>query len=234
MIFIDGTWLWHNIININKTGLQKFDLGNLPSKLIKSIQKNNKLFEHKDTILCASIPINTDQRDLTLCNKRSEFFNILKDKYNFTIEIYEIDFKGRRLYKRDRENNDEFIPKEKCVDIALTSNLFYHVNNYDTAIVITGDKDFLPAIKKLLLLNKKIVLTSFRNSCSQKLSQYENKMYGMFWLDDILDSLLLNENLVNCESEYHEGDKSVMTSFNLQNNQKYFCEKCRIEHKRRL
>jgi uncharacterized LabA/DUF88 family protein len=185
MIFIDGTWLWHNMMSLKR----KIDLSKLPCEIISHIEKKNKIrIKLKEVILCASSPENVDSRDECLIQKRSKFFNMLQEKCGYTLEIYNIDFRGNRILKKDRNPNDFWKPKEKCVDIAVTSNLLYYaaINGYDRAVVITGDKDFDPAFIKVLNLGKKITIASFRNSCSQQLNRYEP-----IFIDDFINRILL-------------------------------------------
>lgn len=75
------------------------------------------------------------------------------------------------------------------MDIALASSLIYHasIGAYNTAIVIAGDRDFLPAFDTVEMLGKKVKLASFKNSCSQELVDY---FPDLIWIDDYLSELL--------------------------------------------
>ena len=170
MVFIDGTWLWHSMMSLNlkETG-RKLDIGNLPVTLISEVSSSyQQPMALTGTIFTSSVPVNVDEIDAPLVVKRFSFLNLLKSRYRFTMDLYEIDFKGRRLRKLDRNPNDVWQPKEKCVDISMASNLFYHQQSYDIAIAVTGDKDFLPAFRKLRQLGKNVIIATFESSCSQK------------------------------------------------------------------
>lgn len=182
-VFIDGTWLWHNIMQYNLSNPNKIDLGNLPHVLITefSIQKNIQI-EHIGTILTASVPINVSIEDKSLVDKRYHFFDLLRSKYGFTLDLHEIDFKGRRLKKSDRLVTDKWSPKEKCVDISMASNLFYYINQYDIAICITGDRDFKPAFDRIKLLDKDLIIASFKQSLSKDLLTN----YSCILIDDLI------------------------------------------------
>jgi uncharacterized LabA/DUF88 family protein len=188
-IFIDGTWLWHNIMALKLDSSNKFDLGRLPVALSKYIAtKLNAIITREGTILSTSIPSNVHEQDKMFVSRRENFLNTLEGKYGYIIQRYPIDFKGRRLYKQDRHPNDRWEPKEKCVDISVASSLLYHaaVGTYDLAVLITGDKDFIPALDKVKLLGKQVMIASFRQSCSQDL--IDN--YDIVWLDDLLSELI--------------------------------------------
>jgi hypothetical protein len=95
-------------------------------------------------------------QDTAQANKRSLFFNMLKTKYNFEAQLFEIDFKGRRLRKQDRHArvfsmprhivsysycrhpNDPFEPKEKCVDIAMATDIVFHAAISDSFDIAVG------------------------------------------------------------------------------------------------
>jgi hypothetical protein len=119
--------------------------------------------------------------------------DILRDRYHFKNEIYEINFYGRRIHQSCRDPNDTFQPKEKCVDIATASNLFIY--DYNVAIIVTGDRDYLPAIKKLLMRypERKIILCTFSNSCSKELSNFSHERYQVYYINPI-DHQLFNTN----------------------------------------
>lgn len=171
MVFIDGSWLWHSMMSLNlKESGRKLDIGNLPLILtaeVSSIQQQALLLN--GTIFTSSVPVNVDPADQNLVAKRFSFLDLLKKKYRFTMDLYEIDFKGRRLRKSDRNPTDVWHPKEKCVDISMASNFFFYHQSYDIAIAVTGDKDFLPALRRLRLLGKDVIIATFEASCSQKL-----------------------------------------------------------------
>ena len=189
IIFIDGTWLWHNMMAMRAVQGPKIDLSKLPNLLIQQVCNQLELpLEYIATILCASIPINTHSLDARIVSKRRHFFEVLQAKCGYTVELFEIDFRGRRLLKQDREFNDNWEPKEKCVDIATASNIFFYANQYDLAIVVTGDRDFLPALTKIQVLGKQIAIASFENSCSQELIDLVPEV---IWIDTLLSQMIL-------------------------------------------
>ena len=63
--------------------------------------------------------------------------------------------------------------KEKMVDISLATDmlLFGHKNIYDVAILVSGDKDFTPAVKAVKEMGKFIEVAGFRHSTSPELIQ---------------------------------------------------------------
>lgn len=185
MVFIDGTWLWHSTMSLD----DKLDLYKLPRKIVSVLSKKwDRELVLKDVILTSSIPVNVQPCDMFGINKRENFFKVLEEKCGYKVEIYNINFRGRSLNRSLRHPNDTWEPKEKCVDIAVASNLIYYaaLNEYDVAVLITGDKDFLPALSKVTALNKKAVIASFRKSCSHRLI---DNYPGLIFIDDLIDDI---------------------------------------------
>ena len=63
----------------------------------------------------------------------------------------------------------------------------------DVACIVTGDKDFIPAMQKTRLKGKRVALVSMRNSCNRDLSQPELSIrdFNVIWLDDFIDEYIL-------------------------------------------
>jgi uncharacterized LabA/DUF88 family protein len=88
--------------------------------------------------------------------------------------------------------------KEKCVDIHLAMDMLYLAtvpDSYDIAIIVTGNKDFMPAMEKTRLFGKRVALCSVRNSCNRDLDKPEApikiKDFDVVWLDDYLDDIFI-------------------------------------------
>jgi hypothetical protein len=191
MVFIDGTWLWHSMMSLNlKESGRKLDIGNLPLTLITELTQSLKqsLFA-MGTIFSSSVPVNVNALDKVHVQKRFGFLHLLRERYGFIMDLYEIDFKDRRLRKSDRSPSDLWQPKEKCVDISMTSNLFYYQQSYDIAIAVTGDKDFLPAFRKLRQLGKEVIIATFQASCSQQIYHpvIGSKEFPVILIDRLLE-----------------------------------------------
>ena len=73
--------------------------------------------------------------------------------------------------KRFKDNKGKIHFQVKGDDIHLANDLLVgaYENSYDTAILITGDEDFIPVVKTLLKLNKKVENYYFRRSSSKRL-----------------------------------------------------------------
>jgi len=85
---------------------------------------------------------------------------------------------------RKHKKDGKFIFDVKGDDVYLAVDLVSgaYENLYDTAIIISGDEDFVPAIKKVQKLGKKVINAYFKSTSSDYLksicdeSIYMNKI----------------------------------------------------------
>jgi hypothetical protein len=86
--------------------------------------------------------------------------------------------------------------QEKCVDISLAVEMLYMSaipDAFDIAVIVTGDKDFIPALEKTRMRAKKVAICSVRSSCNKDLIKPESRVrdFDVIWLDDYVDDLLI-------------------------------------------
>jgi uncharacterized LabA/DUF88 family protein len=172
MIFIDGTWLGYTK-KVLEEKLRNHNLEiykKLPLILIKKLKDYLQVSE-VDLVrvnFFASIPVNVDPRDKEEVEEQQRFYERLRKDCSYETEIYEINFKGRRLHKEDRDPSDSFIPEEKCVDVGLSVSMVYYatINAYDVAIAVIGDQDYVPALQFVRKLGKRVMIASVHGSCA--------------------------------------------------------------------
>jgi len=77
---------------------------------------------------------------------------------------------GFRVIVRSSEPGDQNIQKE--VDVAMSCEILSHAikDHYDTAIIVTGDRDFRPAVEKIQSEGKRAEIAGFSISMSRTLS----------------------------------------------------------------
>ena len=59
--------------------------------------------------------------------------------------------------------------QEKCVDISLAVDMLHYAtvpNAYDVAVLVSGDRDFIPALVRTRQKGKRVAVCSMRNSVS--------------------------------------------------------------------
>ncbi len=203
MVFIDGTWLYSNTPRLSDVYGQpdyRVDFGKLPRVLAETVgvQLDGSDVDVVRTYLFGSYAANHDLRDDDAVLRRRDFFAMLGEEYHYEVETYPINFMGRRLKRLDRDPDDPFEPKEKCVDIALAASMLYFAavpSVYDIAIAVVGDQDFKPALQLVRRLGKRVAIASIKGSCSPDLSDPRDearvKDFDIIWLDDLLHKLEL-------------------------------------------
>jgi len=147
-------------------------------------------------------PISYDQDQDDISRQRKRFYSLLSEKYQYDVESYP------RIIKSVADDDRSFDTKEKFVDIALaTSMLFFAAipNAYDIAIAILGDKDFLPALKRVRDLGKRVAIVSVHERCPAEFSEYNEEVkvkdFEIIWLDDLYEELNVEKNQNNREKE---------------------------------
>jgi cold shock CspA family protein len=193
------------------------------------------------TYLFGSYAANYDARDHEMVQRRRDFFSMLKEEHHYEVEIYPVNFMGRRLRRQDREPTDTFEPKEKCVDISLATSMLYFAavpHAYDIAIAVLGDQDFKPVLQHVRRLGKRVAIASIRESCAPELSDPRDearvKDFDIMWLDDLLEKLELKyeRHQLQCEGPVHKGNRVVWTTFHPRKGQRFYCDACREEFNR--
>jgi len=82
------------------------------------------------------------------------------------------------------------IEKKVDINIAIDVVALTYEDVYDTAVLVSGDGDFLPVVKKIKELNKKAEIWAFKYSLANTLRECLEED-RIFYLDDILDEITL-------------------------------------------
>ncbi|MFY7948380.1 MAG: NYN domain-containing protein [Gemmatimonas sp.] len=196
MIFIDGSWLAVTANRLaDQHGLQgrtggPLDFGALPRVCAQAIAAQMASATGLDVVRThyfGSIATNFDTVDQDAVQRRSEFFDSLRRHHRYEVYRYETDYRGHRVRRTPGEEG--FVPQEKAVDVGLATALLEMaaVSAYDIAIVVCGDRDFVPALQAVRRLGKRVAIVSARGSCSRELSDPNDPMrvrdFDPLWLD---------------------------------------------------
>jgi uncharacterized LabA/DUF88 family protein len=65
------------------------------------------------------------------------------------------------------------------LDVELALDLVELANTYDTAILVSGDGDFVPAVERIQRLGKRVEVVSYRATTSQKLMQLADNYFDL-------------------------------------------------------
>ncbi|PKK86029.1 MAG: hypothetical protein CVT48_02945 [Thermoplasmata archaeon HGW-Thermoplasmata-1] len=80
-----------------------------------------------------------------------------------------------------RESYDEKRQEQKEVDVALACEVVSHAfrDNYDVGIVVSGDRDFVPAIQHAQAFGKRIEVAAFSNSVSPEIRRRADRFHSL-------------------------------------------------------
>lgn len=252
MVFIDGSWLSRCRGDLSKKIADSkliIDFGKLAHVI--NNQVNTELAtttaELIRTYFFASLPVNVDPKDAQLVEDQRNFYNTLRRDFYYEVEIFPLDLKGRRYHSYDRDSDDYFVPKEKCVDIALATSMLHLATlpyAYDVAIPIIGDRDYVPVLQKVRQLGKRIMIISVHQNCADAYDPLKDptdslgvRDFPTLYLDsdNILPHILRgpSRRKVKCESFLHEGDSCIWTAEQVEHGVPYYCPRCRRAYNHR-
>lgn len=148
IIFIDSSNFYHSSKKLNV--VEKIDF----QKLVKELVMNRSLV--KVFYYNCSLDISVNQKTYW---KQQKFFNILRKIPDFQVILC----KQRKIVKNGKTDYEV-----KGDDTHLVSDLVgeAYENKYDTAIIVSGDEDFISPIKRVRKLGKKIENAWFSSSSS--------------------------------------------------------------------
>jgi cold shock CspA family protein len=200
MLFIDGGWLYANMAELGKAaGKTDFqvDFGRLPGVLAEEIGRQTGLrVDIVRSHYFGSYAENYDPVDESSVERRKAFFARLREDHNYEVETFPIDYRGRRLRRQDRDAEDGFAPREKCVDVSLAVTLMRYAaipGAMDIAIMVLGDRDFEPLLQEVRRFGKRIVLASVDSACAAELADPADpsrvRDFEIIWLDDLLTKI---------------------------------------------
>jgi uncharacterized LabA/DUF88 family protein len=198
MMFIDGTWLYYSIYGRQETqcsvtkrfgrGWQHYyrvDWAALPRLVCEQIQKQMYAnYDPSDVMVAPPRPVEISRNSVyTSYNKGT-------DKNSFRVKM----FQHMQQANMDVHIMETLGREEKCVDIQLAVEMLHYATvpeAYDIAILLSGDKDFVPALVRTRQKGKRVAIVSMRTGCNRALYESPHvKDYNIVWIDDFLDKLI--------------------------------------------
>ena len=149
-IFIDGSNLYHN--------LKRYKIKTNFENMIKKIETKREVVDifYYTALLDKSI-------DEKRYNSHKKFLNKIKQIHDFNIVLCNL----RRMMLKD--GKIDFAIKGDDVHLATDLIKGAYENLYDIAIIVSGDADFIPAIKLAQKNGKKVINAFFPKSSSYQL-----------------------------------------------------------------
>ena len=192
MVFVDGTWLYYTLFERGKRCpiVKQFgagwyenhyiDFGKIPeiisdhlsAELLRYAPNSQRAVEVVRVLVFSSF-----REEQEVSSQRQQMFRAMQ-KINF--EVHLGSFTG---------------PQEKCVDIALAVDMLHYAtvpDAFDVAVLLSGDRDFIPALLRTRQKGKRVAICSMRNSASYEFEDpaAHIKDFGVLWLDDRLGELV--------------------------------------------
>ena len=169
-VFIDGSNFYHIIRNLfpdkkpNDFNFEKF---------CSFLVGNRKLVK----IYYYNVPLQRKKNEEKYI-KQQKFFDKIKRITNFNLILC-------RMQKQKIDGKIVYIAKEDDIQLAVDTVKLAYKNFYDTAIIVSSDGDFAPAILAIKEIGKKAENIGFENKFSYHLKQKCDKFIKL--KKDILD-----------------------------------------------
>ena len=190
MVFIDGTWLYYSLF-------ERGDICPIAKRYGSGWYRQYRIdWEALPRIICQALqdPWSSGGQQRSVEITRMSVFTSYKAGTPETSLRYRL-FQELRAVGYDVHQMETVGPSEKCVDIQLAVEMVHFAtvpNSYDVAVLLSGDKDFLPALIRVRQKGRKVAIVSMMSGVNRALYQTDGvKDYDMVLLEDYLDELLI-------------------------------------------
>ena len=176
-IFIDGSNFYHSVKDTFGIHDNQVDF----ARLIELLKKDRLL----TTVYYYNAPLDRGHNRY-IYRKQQKFFSYLKRIPGFHVILCNM--------RKIRRPDGGFVFEVKGDDIHLATDMLSHAyeNIYDTAILVSGDGDFVPVIRRVQKLGKKVENAYFQVSRSTFLKKVCDSSV-------LLDRVLIEKCLKNIE-----------------------------------
>jgi len=119
---------------------------------------------------------------------QTAFYRRLKDILHWETVIFPL---GSKTIKCKKCNGRWRTSTEKGVDVAIATKMLTHAINraFETAILVSGDKDYLETVRTVKNMGLRVEVVSYRKSLSQDLAAESSA--PVVYLDDIRSQIEL-------------------------------------------
>jgi uncharacterized LabA/DUF88 family protein len=119
---------------------------------------------------------------------QTAFYQLLKTQLHYEMTILPL---GLKTITCKKCNDRRVVPVEKGIDVALATKLLVLANNraFETAILVSGDKDYLETVKAVKSNGLRVEVVSWKGALSRELA--EESSATVVFIDDIRDRIEL-------------------------------------------
>jgi uncharacterized LabA/DUF88 family protein len=113
---------------------------------------------------------------------QTAFYRRLKDTLHWETVIFPL---GTKTVRCNQCGAARRTPTEKGVDVAIATRMLTHAINraFETAILVSGDKDYLETVRTVKNMGLRVEIVSYRGSLSQELAAESSA--PVVYLDDL-------------------------------------------------
>lgn len=110
------------------------------------------------------------------------FYKMLKNDLHYETTVFPL---GNKTIRCKKCGDKRHSYTEKGIDVALATTMLVLANNraFETAILMSGDKDYLETVKAVKQLGMRVEIVSWKNSLSQELGKESSR--NVILLDDL-------------------------------------------------
>jgi len=165
VIFVDGSNFYHSVKDTfqDYKKILNFDF----EKFINSLKGNRKVVK-----ICYYNPVLDKEKNFDTYRKQQELFKSL-------INIKNLELILCRMQKRIIDGKTSYTVKEDDIHLAVDMVRLADNNVYDTAILISTDGDFIPAVKAIKKIGKKVENISLGDRYSYHLKNESDKFMNI-------------------------------------------------------
>jgi len=164
-IFIDGNNFYYGLkkIYLNSKDLSKFNF----SKFIEYLKKDREII----SIYYYNAPLDRT-KNLVKYQNQQKFFDKLRKIPKLNVVLC-------KLLKRKVESKEIYVLKGDDIHLAVDMVKDAYKNHFDTAILVSGDGDFFPAVNALKEKGKKVENIYFKPSSSSHLKHISTSSFRL-------------------------------------------------------
>src|SRR5437899_12268366 len=113
---------------------------------------------------------------------------MLKEELRWETVLFSL---GNKTFHCHNCKKTHYLKTEKGVDVAIATKMLTHAINkaFDTAILLSGDKDYLDTVRTVKNLGLRVEIVSFRHSLSSDLAAESSA--SIVYLDDLRNEIEL-------------------------------------------
>jgi hypothetical protein len=218
-IFIDGTWFYYSTAFRNRGGeggRYAVSWHDLPDRILSifGLSDAENVFVFYSTSV-ENLQIGSQQNR----GKKEKFLMMLQD-FGYCVEAYETSVCS---------DQGKLVHSEKCVDMAVGTELVLrsYTGELDSAIVVSGDRDFYPAIERAIEADVSVGLITSKEADPK---YFPDLQLGSVCIEDIKDTIRRDTRMCKCPD--HGGDPWVFLDSQEFWGDLEWCDRCLNECKR--